>query len=50
MLIVTRFVVRIVDATVQIGNDIGVLIALLIAVNGLIAFIAYKLYHAGYGK
>lgn len=36
MLIVSRFIVRIVDATVQIDNDIGMLIFLLIIVNAAI--------------
>ena len=33
MLVVSRFVVRIVDATVQIDNDIGMLLLLLLPVN-----------------
>ena len=44
MLIVSRFIVRIVDATVQIGNDIGVLILLLIIVNTAIGFGGYRIY------
>ena len=39
MLIVSRFIVRIVDATVQIDNDIGMLILLLIIVNAAIGFV-----------
>ena len=44
MLIVSRFIVRIVDATVQIDNDIGMLIFLLIIVNAAIGFVGYKIY------
>ena len=44
MLIVSRFIVRIVDATVQIDNDIGMLIFLLIIVNATIGFVGYKIY------
>ena len=43
MLIVSRFVVRIVDATVQIDNDIGMLILLLIIVNAAIGVVGYKI-------
>lgn len=46
MLIVSRFVIRIVDATVQIDDDIGPLLLLLAAVNAVIGLISYKLYHA----
>ncbi len=45
MLIISRFIVRIVDATVQIDNDIGLLLLLLVLVNAAIGFISYKLYH-----
>lgn len=45
MLIVSRFVIRIVDATVQIDDDIGLLLLLLTAVNAVIGLISYKLYH-----
>lgn len=44
MLIVSRFIVRIVDATVQIDNDIGMLILLLIIVNAVIGFVGYMIY------
>ena len=37
MLVVSRFVVRLVDATVQIDDDIGLLILLLVIVNAGIA-------------
>ena len=36
MLVVSRFVVRLVDATVQIDDDIGLLILLLVIVNAII--------------
>lgn len=45
MLIVSRFVIRIVDATVQIDDDIGLLLLLLAAVNAVIGLISYKLYY-----
>jgi hypothetical protein len=44
MLIVSRFIVRIVDATVQIDDDIGLLLLLLLLVNAAIGFVSYKLY------
>ena len=44
MLIVSRLLVRIVDATVQIGDDVGVLVLLLLLVNTVIGFFSYKLY------
>ena len=44
MLTVARFIVRIVDATVQLDNDIGMLIFLLIIVNAAIGFVGYKIY------
>lgn len=44
MLTVSRFIVRIVDATVQIDNDVGMLIFLLIIVNAAIGFAGYKIY------
>lgn len=46
MLIVSRFVIRIVDATVQIDDDICLLLLLLAAVNAVVGLISYKLYHA----
>ena len=42
MLIVSRFMVRIVDATVGIDQDYGILVLFLIIVNTLIGFIAYR--------
>ena len=44
MLVVTRFLIRIVDATVQIGNDIGMLLLLAVMVDAVIALISHKLY------
>lgn len=46
MLVVSRFVIRIVDATVQIDNDIGLLLLLLLLVNAVIGWIGWRLYHA----
>ena len=45
MVITSRFVVRIIDATVQIDDDIGLLVILLVAINlgiGALSFILYK--------
>ncbi len=50
MLIVSRFIVRIVDATVWIDDDIGVLILLLLIVNGIIVYAATRLRHAAKKK
>ena len=44
MLVVTRFLIRIVDATVQIDNDIGMLLLLMVAVNATIGLISRRLY------
>lgn len=44
MLIASRFLIRIVDATVQIDDDIGVLIVLLAAINAAIGVISYLVY------
>ncbi len=44
MLIVSRFIVRIVDATVQIDEDIGILIVLLIIVNSAIGVLSCMVY------
>ena len=49
MLIVSRFIVRIVDATVQIDDDIGLLLLLLL-VNTGIGLVGYKLYRAAKKK
>ncbi len=44
MLVVSRFIVRIVDATVQIDNDVWLLLLLVILVNVAIGFVSCKLY------
>lgn len=44
MLIASRFFVRIVDATVQIDEDTGMLAVLLVLVNAAIAGISYSVY------
>ncbi len=44
MLIASRFFVRIVDATVQIDDDLGVLIVLLVVINTAIGVISYLVY------
>lgn len=44
MLITSRFVIRIVDATVQIDNDIALLIILLIVLNLVIGMLSRFLY------
>ena len=50
MLIVSRFIVRIVDATVQIDDEIGLLLLLLLLVNTVIGLVGYKLYRAAKKK
>ncbi len=44
MLIASRFIVRIVDATVQIDEDIGALIVLLAVINAAVGGISYFVY------
>lgn len=44
MAITSRFLIRIVDATVQIDEDIGLLIILLIVLNTAIGTAGYRLY------
>ncbi len=44
MLVISRFLVRIVDAVVQIDNDIGMLVLMLIVVNAAIGSGSYMLY------
>lgn len=44
MLVASRFVVRIIDATVQIDDDIFLLLAFLAAMNLGIGFLSYKIY------
>ena len=46
MMIVSRFIVRIVDATVQIDDDLALLLLLLLLVNAVIGWIGYTLYRA----
>ena len=46
MLIASRFIVRIVDATVQIDDDLTVLLLFLLLVNTAIGWISYQLYRA----
>lgn len=41
MLIVSGFLARITDATVQTGEDIGILAVLLVTVNALSGTVAY---------
>ena len=44
MLVVSRFIIRIVDATVGIDQDFGILVLFLILVNSLIGFAGYRCY------
>ena len=44
MLVISRFLVRIVDASVQIDDDMGVLVLMLISVNAAVGVGSYKLY------
>ncbi len=44
MLVVSRFLVRIIDATVQIDDDLGLLFLLLVMVNAAIGLVSRKLY------
>ena len=44
ILIASRFIVRIADATVQIDDDIGVLVVLLAVINAAIGGISYSVY------
>ena len=46
MLIVSRFIVRLVDATVQIDEDLALLLLFLLLVNTAIGWIGHKLYRA----
>ncbi len=50
MLIVSRFLVRIIDATVQIDDDLGLLFLLLAVVNAAIGLVSRKLYQNGRGE
>ena len=49
MLIVSRFLVRIIDATVQIDDDLALLLLLLAVVNTAIGLVSRKLYQTGKG-
>lgn len=44
MLVASRFAVRIIDATVQIDDDIFLLLVFLTVMNLAIGFISYKIY------
>lgn len=44
MLVSSRSAVRIIDATVQIDDDIFLLLAFLVAMNFGIGFLSYKIY------
>ncbi len=47
MLILSRFLIRIVDATVQIDDDIALLAVLVILMNAAVGLISYKHYKNG---
>ena len=44
MLVVSRFIVRIIDATVQIDDDIGLVLLLMAAADAVIGLISARLY------
>ena len=44
MLMVSRFIIRIIDATVQIDDDIGLLVILIVIIDSLIGFISFKIH------
>ncbi|MBQ3272643.1 MAG: hypothetical protein IJI33_07130 [Solobacterium sp.] len=44
MLVVSRFIVRIIDATVQIDDDIGLVLLLVAAADAVIGLISARLY------
>lgn len=46
MLVVSRFLIRIVDATVQIDDDLGMLVLMLVMVNAAIAVVSYRMHRA----
>ncbi|MDO4416319.1 MAG: hypothetical protein Q4C20_14710 [Erysipelotrichaceae bacterium] len=46
MLMVSRFIIRIIDATVQIDDDIGLLVILIVIIDSLIGFISFKIHKA----
>jgi hypothetical protein len=50
MLIVSRFLIRLIDATVQIDDDLGALLLLLLLVNAGIWWAGYMRYRAAKKK
>jgi hypothetical protein len=50
MLIVSRFLIRLIDATVQIDDDLGALLLLLLLVNAGIGWAGYTLCRAAKKK
>ena len=48
MLIASRFMIRIIDTTVQIDDDITVLLLLFVAMNAVIGVCSYMLYRKHY--
>ena len=44
MLALSRLLVRLIDATVQINDDIGMLVLALLLLNAAIGFASHKLY------
>ena len=44
MLVISGFIIRIIDAAVQIDDDIGILILFLVILNSVIGFLSYTLY------
>ncbi|MBR3365089.1 MAG: hypothetical protein IKG53_09490 [Solobacterium sp.] len=44
MLVVSRFLIRITDATVQIDDDVGILLLLVAGVDALIGLISYRIW------
>lgn len=44
MLAVSRFIIRITDATVQIDDDIGILLLLVAGVDAVIGLISYRIW------
>lgn len=44
MLVVSRFLIRITDATVQIDDDIGILLLLVAGVDAVIGLISYRIW------
>ena len=44
MLAVSRFIIRITDATVQIDDDIGILLLMVAGVDAVIGLISYRIW------